>query len=148
MVDSSPVGTFKRYDKNRALSLVSRRAASRSSSNFAYGTSGEMAVNGLHRRISLHLSHFVEGSPLSAMNVDVVRLLSRPYEGRATSRKSLGANSSDEYDLARVELGFPCEMNHSVRIGVPPTVSSGAPGSSKTSKGQPTIPKADFALDR
>ena len=64
IVDSSPVGTFRRYERNRALSRESRRAASRSSSSLRR-KSPLIAVNGLQRRISPHWSHR-SGSPWSA----------------------------------------------------------------------------------
>ena len=64
IVDSSPVGTLRRYERNRALSRESRRAASRSSSSLRR-KSALIAVNGLQRRISLHWSHLSE-SPCNA----------------------------------------------------------------------------------
>ena len=64
-VASSPLGTFRRYDRKRALSRESARALSRSSMSFRR-KSAETAVSGLQRRISDHRSH-CSGSPCSAV---------------------------------------------------------------------------------
>ena len=95
---SSPLGRFSLKDKNLALSRESRRAASRSTSR-RLRKSPEIAVKGLHRRISVHVSHF-STSPCSAMlsapRVPVYGTAGRafPAGGRLLGRRGPGRRGS------------------------------------------------------
>ena len=129
IVASSADGKFKRYERNRALSLESAMAAF-SSPRSCLRNSGEIFVSGLTRATSRQLFHFVR-SPCR-------HFMARPWPDLPVARSGhhppMAGASVPMYKLRSGDPGLPFAVSMASKSSWPPTVSH-EPGSSHIAQG-------------